>query len=373
MKHRSYKKVVILFLALISCFSAFCYEDGIRIAWDFQTAKQVTNGVYARVHAINNNQFALVYSDGPDVWMRTSNDQCITWSNAILVHHENGYNNTNAELVRLSNGWLIYAWNGRPQTENTVPYIIKTKISRDNGQTWGDERLIYSADNTFQNGCWEPSLMQIPSGEVQVFFANENPYRNNADQEISMMRSFDNGLSWGNFTTTSYRGGFRDGMPVPVRLNNDKGMVYSIEDNGLNGNFKPTIIYSSNADNWNQGTALWNSSRRWGALRSDYALSSPTYAGAPFITQLPSGETLLSIQSAEGRTSGDQALAEVYIGTDEAKYFSRKSTPLPWIPAAGNTLWNSLVVLNDSTVLLTTSVNTAGAGPDGIWTIRGSN
>ena len=372
MKHHTwYKKLAVLVFFVFTFLKGFSYEDGIRIAWDFQTAKFVTTGVYARVHAINNNQFALVYADGPDAWIRISNDQCVTWSNRILVHHETGYNSTNSELVKLANGWLIYGWNGRPLTENNLPYIIKTKISKDNGQTWGDERLIYLADNTFENGCWEPALMQLPSGEVQLFFANENPYRNNTDQEIALVKSFDNGLTWGNYTTTCYRGGHRDGMPVPIRLNNNKGMVYCIEDNGLNGLFKPAIIYTSNNDNWGQGAALWNSNRRWGALRNDYALTGPTYAGAPYITQLPSGETILSVQSAEGRTGENQAMAQIYIGTDEAKDFSRKSTPMPWLPASGSALWNSLVVLNDSTVLLTTSVNAAGAGANGVWTVRG--
>lgn len=359
--------LIIIFMAI----PGYSFEDGIRIAWDYSTAQHVTYGVYARVHPINDGQFGLVYSDGPDVWFRRSTDHCETWSNQILVDHEDGYNNTNAELVRLANGWLLYAWNGRPMQEGGLPYIIKTKISKDNGVSWGDERLIYSADNTFENGCWEPVMMQIPSGEIQLFFANENPYRNNFDQEITMFRSFDNGLTWGDYTTTSYRGGHRDGMPVPVRLQNGKGMVYCIEDNGFNGNFKPVIIYSSNENNWTQGPVVWNSPNRWGALRNDYALGSGVYAGAPYLIQLPSGETVMSIQSSEGRISGNEAMTQVYIGNDEAKDFSRKSTPLPWLPSSGNALWNALEVIDDNTVILTSSVNTAGAGPGGIWTIKG--
>lgn len=366
----SVRKLLFLYYLILTT-SVYAYEDGIRIAWDYSSAQHVTNGVYARVHPINDGQFGLVYSDGPDVWIRRSTDNCETWTNQILVAHEDGYNNTNAEMVRLQNGWLLYAWNGRPMQEGGLPYIIKTKISKDNGATWGDVRLIYTADNTFENGCWEPVMMQIPSGEIQLYFANENPYRNNFDQEITMFRSFDNGLSWGDYTTTSYRGGHRDGMPVPVRLQNGKGMVYCIEDNGFNGNFKPVIIYSSNQDNWNQGPALWDSPRRWGALRNDYALASGVYAGAPYLIQLPSGETLMAIQSSEGRISGNEAMTQVYIGNDEARDFSRKSTPLPWLPATGNALWNALEVIDENTVILTSSVNTAGAGPGGIWTVKG--
>jgi hypothetical protein len=51
---------------------------------------------------------------------------------------------------------------------NTLPSV--TKKSYDKGKTWTDERLIYEAHYNFDDGCWEPSQLQLPSGEIQLFF-----------------------------------------------------------------------------------------------------------------------------------------------------------------------------------------------------------
>ena len=368
------KKIYLsLSILLVISSTIFAYEDGIRIAWDYTTAKFITTGVYARVKRISTGELALVYSDGPSVWIKKSTNNGNTWSNAVLVSQQSGYNYTNSELVQLSNGWLLYAWNCRPQTDGSIPYLIKIKISKDNGATWVNEQIVYTADVVGANGCWEPAMLQIASGEIQLFFANENPYRNSGEQEISLTRSFDNGLTWSTIITTSFRAGYRDGMPVPIALQNNKGLVYCIEDNGLSGTFKPTIIWSSNADNWNQGVATATSSRRWGALRSDYMLASSIYAGAPYITQLPTGETILSCQSTEGRTGQTTATANmrVYIGDENAKNFSRPSTPFPWLAATGNALWSSLNIIDSNTIMAVSSVNTAGSGKNGIWIIKG--
>ena len=35
-----------------------------------------------------------------------------------------------------------------------------------------------------RDGCWEPAMAQLPDGEVQLFFANESPYRQSSEQEL---------------------------------------------------------------------------------------------------------------------------------------------------------------------------------------------
>lgn len=368
MPNKKYLGVKNAFLVLLFTSSlVFAYEPGIRIAWDYRTGKVVNGGVYSRVKKMADGDLAFVYSEGPEVWIRKSNDQGKTWGNRVLVARQDGYNNTNAEMIQLQNGWLLYAWNGRPQKENSVPYIIKTKISKDLGATWQDEKLIYTADITFANGCWEPVMLQLPSGEIQLYFANENPYRNNHDQEITMVRSYNNGGSWTNPIATSYRAGGRDGMAVPVYLKNNKGIVYAIEDPGFNGNFKPVIISTSVQDNWTSGAVNGTSTKRWGALRNDYALAGNVYAGAPYLVQLPTGETVLCFQNALGRTNETPQM-QVFIGDDQAKNFARPSTPLH-LPAGGSGMWNALEVLDANTIMATSSVG--GTTRDGLWIIQG--
>ena len=363
-------KIGILIFSFFLYADLFAYQDGSRIAWDYTTGKYVTNGVYSRVKRLNTGELALVYSDGPNVYIRKSSDNGGTWSGQVLVASQASYNNTNADMIQLSNGWLLYAWNGRPVTDGTVPYIIKTKLSKDNGATWVNEQLIYTADVVAANGCWEPALIQLPSGEIQLFFSNENPYRNSNDQEIDMVRSYDNAATWSGIVVTSHRSGGRDGMPIPLYLKNNSNLVYSIEDPGYNGTFKPVIISSSVQSDWNGGTVPGNSPNRWGALRSDYALPASVYAGAPYLIQMANGETVISCQSEQGRNAGNSTM-QVYIGDENAQNFSRQNTPFPYLAAAGTANWNAMLALDENTIMATSSINTAGNGPSGIWIITG--
>lgn len=356
-----------ILLVIATTFSSAEAQNGTTIQWDLSTRKFASTGVYSRVVKLSTGELALVYSDGPDVQIRKSSDNGATWGAALMVAHTNGYNNTNASMVELQNGWLLYAWNGRPQTDGTLPYTIDIIISKDNGATWGNRQTLYTADVYAANACWEPSMLQLPSGEIQLFFSNENPFRTNADQEIDLMRSYDNGQTWTTPIRVSYRAGHRDGMPVPVYLNDNKGIAYSIEDNGLNGNFKPSIIWSSVANDWTQGYVNATSPDRWGALRSDQQLAASVYAGAPYLIQLPSGETVLSCQSNNGRAN---PIMQVYVGDYNAKNFAGATSPFSDLPSSGQALWNSLTVLNDTTIIASSSVN--GLGQDGIWTVKGN-
>ncbi len=311
----------------------------------------------------------MAYSSGPAVQLRRSQDNGATWSGATVVAQRSGYNYTNAELTQLANGWLLYLWNGRPVSDGgTERYVIMSKLSRDGGATWSDERTAYTGDNVFfGNGVWEPVAMQLPTGEIQLFFADESPYRSSTEQQITLIRSFDNGLSWVSPSAVSFRAGHRDGMPVPVKLANDAGLAFAIEDNGLNGEFKPSIVWSSTTGNWDRGTA----GDRWSALRPDQQLPSTVYAGAPYLVQMPTGETVLSVQSTEGRAQNDLKVAnmQVYVGDGDARNFANRSTPFPDLPAGASALWNSLSVLDADNVLAVSSVT--GLGRDGIWIVRG--
>ncbi|WP_305788088.1 sialidase family protein [Symbioplanes lichenis] len=336
------------------------------IVWNTAGRHFVTTGVYARVERVRNGDLLLAYSDGPAVNVRRSTDNGATWGGATRVAQQSGYNYTNAELVQLANGWLLYLWNGRPAADGGAQrYTIMSKISRDGGATWSDERTAYTGDNVFGNGVWEPAAIQLPSGEIQLFFANESPYRSSDEQEITLMRSYDNGLSWGGAKAVSFRPGHRDGMPVPVRLANNAGLAVAIEDNGLNGDFKPAVVWSSTADNW-QGP-----STRWSALRSDQQLPAAVYAGAPYLAQMPTGETVLSVQSTQGRPQNTLSVAnmQVYVGDGNAKNFANPTAPFPDLPAGANALWNSVTPLDNDNLLAVSSVT--GLGRDGIWIVPG--
>lgn len=346
------------------------------IVWDYSTLKRVSAPAadakyagYARMIQLSDKSLLSVYETDGNIVAVKSADQGATWSAPVTVAPKSdGTNRTVPDILELNDHTLLVCYNGRPYlTDPSRKFNIQTKRSTDGGSTWTDERLLYEAGYQFENGCWEPSAVQLPSGEIQLFFANEGNYLQSAEQNISLLRSTDNGLSWTKSPEiVSFRPGSRDGMPVPLLLNNNKDLVFAIEDNG-SGNFKPYTIRNSIAENWKNTVGSDDKNR-------DYALSekigNEIYAGAPYLRQLKTGETILSYQGTEGRINKMEfADMKVLVGNSSAKNFSHKSTPFI-IPEDKSCLWNSLCILDDNTIIAVTSTN-AYAGKSEVWMIKG--
>ena len=172
-----------------------------------------------------------------------------------------------------------------------------------------------------------------------------------------MLRSLDNAATWSHPQRISFRPGFRDGMPVPLMLAGGR-IVVAIEDNGMAGKFKPAIV-----------NPAFGESARWPALRIQ--LPDTTYAGAPYLRQFPGGETVLSVQSAEGRQNeGTHTNSQmvVFVGDSDAKNFTSKSVPFS-VPTEASGLWNSLFIKDEITV--TAISGTVVNGVRGLWSIDG--
>ncbi|MBQ7181409.1 MAG: exo-alpha-sialidase [Bacteroidaceae bacterium] len=365
------KNTVLLLLCLLCTGTrAQTYYDGIRICWDYKAQQFLNGGVYSRLKLLSDGTLACAYSAGNDVYLRLCRNG--RWGSAIKVASDKKgqYGYTNSELLELADGRLMYAWNARAHSGTGQPYKIMVAYSATKGRTWNGEETLYTAGTEWTDGCWEPAMMQLPDGEVQLFFANEHNIPDNK-QNITMLRSTDNCATWEDPVVVSFRPTSRDGMPVPLRLQNGKSLVFAIEDNGLNGNFKPVIIHSSVADNWRGGTVTGSSPHRWSALAPTEELAASVYAGAPYLIQLRSGETLLSCQSSEGRKSADYPIMQAYVGNTQAKSFCCRSTPFPFVGEADTKVqWCALAETSDSTVMATSSVSNRKA-QNGIWITAG--
>jgi len=340
-----------------------------EIKWDYSTCKHITDGVYARIKPVG-DRFALVYSAGPAAYIRWSDDKCSTWSEPQRVAQADGYNYTNCEILELSGGSLLYMWNARPKQDSGLPYKIMIATSDDYGTTW-HEQTIYTASTNAREGCWEPVAIELPSGEVQLFFANEYPYASSDEQEITMMTSRDSGATWSEPQAISMRQGSRDGMPVPIYLPHRKEIAVAIEDNGIRGLFKPVIVRSDN--NWADGTVSGNDTRREEALAPEWQLHDTIYAGAPYLIQLGKSHTVLSTQSTESRKGRDHRYAnmQVYVGDKDARNFRNRTTPMPQLSANGSALWNSICAIDSRHVIAVMSVSGAPDGKNGIWSVVG--
>ncbi|MEX2477161.1 MAG: exo-alpha-sialidase [Gracilimonas sp.] len=333
------------------------------IRWDRSTLTKVYDGpaFYPRIIRLQDNTLMGAFESQGGVHVIKSEDDGETWKGQVEVAtSRNGINAAVPELIQLQNGNLILAYNTRPPQDNEDPdrrFGIKIKISEDLGETWSEEKNIYEGGFEWNRGVWEPVMIQFLDEEIHLFFANEHPYEDSEDQEISMVRSLDNGESWNQPQTISYREGYRDGMPVPQVLQNDKGIAVAIEDNGLYGNtFKPAIVWSSDEKNWPE-VITGDSPHRWGALEEEHEIAPGSYGGAPYLQQLSNGTTVLSFQTNEGR-SGDwtNSRIAVSLGDEEAKNFSELTYPFD-VPEGHSAMWGSLFVKNDTTVTAVTSTN----------------
>jgi hypothetical protein len=344
-----------------------------RIEWDNATLSLVhTNGDYARIIRLKNRDLLCGFDFRGKIFVRHSSDDGKTWREPVMVAESSFAFLTNTELLQLRDGTVLCFYNQRPQRNAESqpdpkgrPFAICMARSDDNGKTWQPAETLYTAGAEFTNGCWEPAAIQLASGEIQLFFANEGPYRDSDEQEITLLRSHDDARTWSAPERISFRAAHRDGMPVPLVLEKDRGIAVAIEDNGLSGNFKPVIVFTSLTDNWRSGVRDPSHTHRWSALRT---LPEPhVAASAPYLRQMPSGETLLSFQRTDTGEIRD-AYMVVCIGDATARHFDSASRPFA-IADRRPQLWNSLFVKDDDTVVAISNASINGVR--GIWTIEG--
>lgn len=322
---------------------------GSRIFWDSRTPIKVFNGGgYARVMELQDGRL-MACCEWSGIRISFSSNKGQTWREpTTIVTNNNNVPNCVPDMIQLRDGTIIVAYNPRPSTPYTDDrrFSIRLKRSTDNGRTWGEEIVVYDGGSTFETGCWEPCLLELPSGELQLYFADESPYTTNNDQQISICRSFDKGLTWSAPACVSYRSGFRDGMPVPVLLQDSTTIAVAIEDNGWGYNdFVPTIVRTTLLRNW-RGYVPASSSYRSKAI--DYNYCPVATGGAPYLRVLPNGETVLSHQSPYNHSNKPDMY--VYVGDKNARYFKAMSSPFP-VPQDQQALWNSLAVIDTGVVV----------------------
>lgn len=311
---------------------------------------------YPRMCRVDENTILFAYhgGSGSDHWknsyLRISHDNGRTWSNPTTIFNcqgteygDNHWRICNPELTRLANGWIILTVVANAKQETNYNCKVLASLSKDGGETWGDPIIVG------RGRTWEPHVIQLPNGELELLVSSEEkwwePRADNILQEIVSARSTDNGQTWTAFKRASFKPGARDGMPVAIVMQGNKGVLF-IEES-VNGGVPPTLQHRTLDGEWENGE--WDGiddDRRWRTRLNNGG-------GAPYMIQLPTGEIVMSAHTDQSGSVWQTCRPQIVITDNTGKNGATITTPLSGVlPAGTGAYYNSLFLKDSETVWL---------------------
>lgn len=315
---------------------------------------------YPRVKKLTNGQYILLYMDGawgPNIYYALSKDM-LTWSNSrpLFTPYPHGNNDTRyfacADAAVLHNGDIVVAccfrdlngYSSHPEYSG-----LMMRRSSNNGQTWTDEYQIY------QGSCWEPYLLQLPSGELQVYFTDNDPTPSIRNSGSSILRSFNSGQTWTpalgelpirvvhQYTYTNQDNiKIFTGQMISTRLLHDNKTIAVVCEsrNDFNGT-NMCISYCNSTDNWAKSIGQNEegpANHQWNVM---------TGVG-PYLALFPSGESVLSYSARIGGSLDGHIILR--IGGVTANDFDKEvyNKPFPNAP----TIWGSMELDDPHTLIV---------------------
>ena len=279
-------------LALVSCNKGWKEDIGVRISWDQRSYQEVTQSVignmgytetnlyYPRVKDLSDGSLLFTFSNhhyGWDIYAARSEDEGSNWSDAYCIAHS--YDTTytdsegvtkpdrivyvNPDFTELQDGRIILAFQWRysggygdlPKTNENCGIMVS--FSSDKGKSWTMPREVY------RGRCWEPALMQLPSGEIPMYITSSQDIKDKTFPRTSVIRSFDGGETWqgkaccgindNEAISRSYDDRFAyDGMPTGVLLSGGRGILVPLES--WHGRYvvdqTPIVVKTTMEENW---------------------------------------------------------------------------------------------------------------------------
>ncbi len=384
-------------------------------------SSKVTGG-YPRIHRLNDGRLMLSYSADGDACLSFSSDDGKSWGMPKIAMRSQDVSNAKGsarltaavpDFAQLSKnhpirpGRIIYACNYRPRElkkdgtmgekgwTTVAPYDISVSVSDDNGKTWSAPRQIFQSevwDENIKKGCWEPFVLELPDGTVQVYFADETPhYKAGGTQKewmnISVVESRDGGDTWGKARIVAQNSECRVGMPV-VALHKGQ-LLLAVETTDYKGQrLHPIVIRNTVEENWSS-TVGKGSPLRFEPFQTSIA-SEVNYSGSPYIITTdnfivysyqiadwwkPSPGMTSSEQLSQAKKNNEEehATLEVQVCPKSEVvdgYFRTMRAPSRPIPVNQKTgteqaIWNSLCDLGNDEILAVSQYNNR------VYTVRG--
>ncbi len=322
---------------------------------------------YPRIKKVADDRYLLFYQDArvaQNIYYSVSSDLkewglglTLFTSRSITVNGESDtlcYSTCDAAVLQNGDILAVASFRSSRNFRRTNEFNgLAMRVSSDGGRTWGEEQIIYKGSN------WEPQILQLPSGEIQVYFTHGGPKiqpQMEAGIPTSQMvpssgtaiiRSFDGGKTWDPYVmeppyaahrvsqqyayTKNGIQVFTDQMPCAILLNNSDTIALAMESlfvrDGQN------VLYITTAysdDNWAIGLGIDEE----GPADKQENL---WHGAAPYLRQFPSGETILSY---------NQKRFQIRLGDSLARRFGD-----PLFPLNGTGRWGSLELIQSHIVV----------------------
>ena len=348
--------------------------DKSRLEPNFRQYTEVTEGKlrikaanYPRIKKIADDRYILFYQDNQtasNIYYSISSD-LKEWGLGLKLFNAHNitvfdssdkmcYSSCDATVLQNGDIMAIASFRSGRNFRVTNEFNgLAMKISSDGGQTWGEEQIIYKGSN------WEPQILQLPDGEIQVYFTHGGPKiqpQMEAGIPTSQMvpssgtaiiRSKDNGKTWDPYVMeppyAAHRVSqqyaytkkgiqvFTDQMPCAILLNNTDTIALAMESMFVRDG--EDVLYITTAysdDNWAVGLGL---DEEGPADKQE----NMWHGAAPYLRQFPSGETVLSY---------NQKRFQIRLGDSLAREFGD-----PLFPLNGTGRWGSLELIQSHIVV----------------------
>lgn len=272
---------------------------------------------YGRIKRLQDGSYILFYQPlkhGYHIYCSHSKDG-MNWTKGVRVFEghkmvnsdgeEDDHKYATADAVQLANGDILVFCiflSGKHYGRHLNEFGLCMKRSTDGGHTWGEEQILHHTVD------WEPYPMVLEDGEILVFFTDSDHDWKPASVGCSILRSSDNGHTWTlqQQAVRQVRGTAKArqlsvGTP---RLDPDSTRtVYTNQMPSvivLNGTDTALGVYESETPDHDLSVSLtWENCKWPTTLTGEMTgpkdrIDSRIRGGAPYIVQMPSGETVLS-------------------------------------------------------------------------------
>jgi len=366
-------------------------SGNVRISWDYNTYKEMTsvnvsnknftekNLYYPRIKKLSDGTLLMSFSNdhfGWNIYVRRSTDNGKTWSDAQLLRERFKSSSTmgedetvfvNPDFIELKDGRILlaYQWRykkGYYDVPNTnINCGIEIMFSSDKGKNFTEPREVY------KGRCWEPSMLELPSGEIQMYITSSQEVVNKvSNPRTVIIRSNDGGKTWQGKKiathldnemishTVDERFGY-DGMATAVSLDDNNGIAVPLEvwSGKLVVDQTPVIVKTTVEKNWRGEDQKKMLEKGGPDYPNKKQINKDLVGYGPYSTKLGTGEMVVL---SNGTYKGEEGIWTL-IGDKKADNFRFATSPF-------DGYWGSIDYTGNNTVIATGTVKYKDKGGD---------